>query len=210
MLCQHNQPKLSLIFRGQWNCHVILVKRVQRVCSCRVSFQRLYFKDPRLRSSTIWTKYAKSIPAAHKIQNVCKKILLWEKVLDKSVGRIQRKEKPWCTLTWVGLFAVLIWHFSEERGASIMKHLNFIGSDREAMLNGNMQFQIWFIVMENPNPFPGAPPLYLFLNRIVDNGDDDDNSTFSCTWLTLIVTPIRIICTTIWRIVNMFIGHAWL
>ena len=60
-----------------------------------------------------------------------------------------------------------------------MKHLNFIGSDREAMLNGNMQFQIWFIVMENPKPFPGPPPLYLFLNRIVDNGDDDDNSTFS-------------------------------
>ena len=87
MLCQHNQPKLSLIFRGQWNCHVILVKRVQRVCSCRVSFQRLYFKDPRLRSSTIWTKYAKSIPAAHKIQNVCKKILLWEKVLEEYKGK---------------------------------------------------------------------------------------------------------------------------
>ena len=48
MLCQHNQPKFSLIFGGQQNCHVILVKRAQRVCSCRVSFQHLYYKDPYL------------------------------------------------------------------------------------------------------------------------------------------------------------------
>ena len=39
----------------------------------KVSFQRHYFKDPYLRSSKIWTKYAKSLPADIKCKKIAKR-----------------------------------------------------------------------------------------------------------------------------------------
>ena len=66
---------------------------VQR--ACEVCFERqLCFKAAfKLSSLTI----TKSIPA-EKIQSVWEEIPVWEKVLAKSVGRIQwRKKETWCT-----------------------------------------------------------------------------------------------------------------